>query len=117
MGISRRKLLPGLLVVGIAAASLAVPPVRRLFHPLVVRAQGARTIEDRLNEFTRADDRMRKASRDAHVSYPPARVLLLALKDERRLQVYAGASDDSLRFIAEYPTHVASGTLGPKLRE
>jgi murein L,D-transpeptidase YafK len=42
--------------------------------------------------------------------------VLLCLKDERRLEVYA-AADDAFRRLVVYPVRAASGTLGPKLRE
>lgn len=53
----------------------------------------------------------------AGVRYPPARFLLIALKQERTLQLYAAGHGQPLRFIRSYAVLGASGQLGPKLRE
>jgi len=51
----------------------------------------------------------------AGVPYPPGRVVLVGLKLERRLEVYAPGDDGAMRFIRSYPIVAASGRLGPKL--
>ena len=51
------------------------------------------------------------------ISYPPARLLLLGIKDADMLQVYAAKRHGGWTFIRAYPILAASGTLGPKLRE
>jgi hypothetical protein len=54
----------------------------------------------------------------AGLLYPPARFLLLGLKRERVLQLYAAAgADDDFIFIRSFPVLGASGHLGPKRRE
>lgn len=103
--------------LALVVSAFAIPPVRRVFHPLVVRARGARTVEQRVADFTDARSRLRAHFDRANVSFPPKRVVLLGLKDERRLIVFASDSDGPLREIAAYPVLAASGTLGPKLRE
>ena len=76
-------------------------------------------MEDRLREFSAARGRVRGRCEAAGVAFPPARVVLLGLKDERRVEVYAAAArgGDALRLIVEYPIVEASGKRGPKLRE
>ena len=107
-----------LAVIGsLSIAALAIPAVRRVFHPVVVYARGAHTVEQRVAEFTDARSRIRAHFDRAKVSFPPKRVVLLGLKDERRLIVYAPDADDALREIVVYPIRAASGELGPKLRE
>jgi hypothetical protein len=64
-----------------------------------------------------ARERMRPAFEAARVAYPPQAVTLVALKREKRLELYAGARPDALRFVRAYPVLAASGALGPKLRE
>ena len=114
--LSRRVVIAFALAAPLLAA-LALAPVRRLFHPLVVRVRGAYTVEQRLAEFTGATARLNSHFNAAGLAFPPNRVVLLGLKDERRLEVYAGPADDALRHIADYPILAASGSLGPKLRE
>ena len=64
-----------------------------------------------------ATARLKSHFERAGVAFPPARVVLLGLKDERRLEVYAGPADDAPRHVADYRVLAASGSLGPKLRE
>ena len=53
----------------------------------------------------------------AGVPYPPARFLLLGLKQERTLQLYAAGPGQAYAFIRSFAIGGASGELGPKLRE
>ncbi len=52
----------------------------------------------------------------AGVEYPPGRVLLLAFKKEKRLELHA-LRGGKFVFIKSYPILGASGVQGPKLRE
>jgi hypothetical protein len=119
MATTRRKLLTGAGVAAlVAAAALTVPPVRRrLLHPILVRMRGPSTVEQRLAGLTDARSRVADKFARAGVAFPPAHVVLLGLKDERRLEVYAGPAEDALRHVADYPVLAASGSAGPKLRE
>ena len=49
--------------------------------------------------------------------YPPARFLLLGLKRERELQLYAAGPGQPFAFIRSFAVLGASGEIGPKLRE
>jgi len=53
----------------------------------------------------------------AGVEFPPARAVLVAIKRDRRLELYAGPAGGPMRFIRFYRVMGASGDLGPKLRE
>ena len=119
MGTSPRRLAATIALVALlAAAVVAVPPLRRrLVHPVLVRLRGPATVQQRLEQFGPARARLQQRFDLAGVAFPPARVVLLGVKDERRLDVYAGTSDDTLRLVASYPVLAASGVLGPKLRE
>ncbi len=52
----------------------------------------------------------------ANVAYPPSEVILLALKEEKKLEVWARV-DGEYRFIRDYNIQAASGAAGPKLRQ
>ena len=112
-----RKFLVLLGIAALVLAGLALPLFRRHQHSAAVRAWGSYTIKDRMDEFAAARGRVQDHLRRAGLTFPPARVVLLGLKDERRLEVYAGAADGSLRFVASHPILAASGGPGPKLRE
>jgi hypothetical protein len=64
-----------------------------------------------------ARERLRPYFAAAGVPYPPAQFLLLGLKRERELQLYAAGRGQALRYIRAFPVLGASGQLGPKLRE
>jgi hypothetical protein len=77
-----------------------------------------KTVEERLQQFgpqTRA--RLKTFFDAAHVSYPPARLTLVGLKEEKTLEVYAAGINQTLTFIHSYPVLAASGDIGPKLKE
>lgn len=77
-----------------------------------------KTVADRLAECGAAvEARLEPDFRARQISYPPARLVLLGLKEEKRLEVYAANRNGQLVFIRTYPILAASGGPGPKLRE
>ena len=88
---------------------------------LIAAARGTaapKTVEERVEEFgERVRTRLAPQFEAAGVSYPPDRLTLVGIKDERVLEVYAAGSDGSFRFVCSYPVLGASGLPGPKLRE
>ncbi|HEY0073403.1 MAG TPA: L,D-transpeptidase family protein [Abditibacteriaceae bacterium] len=85
---------------------------------LVNKIRGRTTSEDRLQEYgATARARLLPYFEKAGVTYPPARFLLVGLKEERQLQLYSANTTGDLRYIRSYPILGASGELGPKLRE
>ena len=105
-----------------------------LFYPVVLLAfwvyrgtsirqdmakdSGNASIAARLQEYgPSARARLRPFFDAAQVSYPPARVVLLGLKQEKLLEIYAAGTNQNLRFLCSYPILAASGSAGPKLRE
>ena len=112
MSTTRRRFLVTATAVAVPAVALSFGPVRRLFHPLVVRLRGRRTVADRMAEFTAATARVRHRCDAAGAAYPPTKLVLVALKDERRMDVCVGTPP---RLIATHPILAASGSLGPKL--
>jgi hypothetical protein len=77
-----------------------------------------KTVADRLDEFgAAAQARLAPFFAAAGAAYPPKELILVGLKAERRLEVYAPGPDGKPRFVRAYPVRAASGGLGPKLRE
>lgn len=54
--------------------------------------------------------------RSAEVDYPPERIQLIALKESRRLELWAWEAPQ-WRHVVDYPVFAASGHNGPKLEE
>jgi len=80
--------------------------------------EGSKSVEDRIAEFgAPARERMRPDFKKASVPYPPEKALLLAIKSERKLELWAAGTDGALRHVSGYAILGASGVLGPKLKE
>jgi len=71
----------------------------------IVQTYGASVAKDFNYYFTKAK-----------VSYPPREVILIALKQEKKLELWARNSGE-FRFIRDYYILGASGETGPKLRQ
>lgn len=100
-------------------AVLAIAVALKPFIPewMKSRVLGKKTVEDRVREFgPAAHARLLEQFKDAGIQYPPCRIALVGLKQEKQLQLYAADSRHKMRFICSYPILAASGTLGPKLR-
>ena len=79
---------------------------------------GPKTVEQRLAQYgPAARARIKPDFKRAGVSYPPKRLVLLGLKTERLLEVYAADEANGFRCIRWYRIQAASGEVGPKLRE
>lgn len=102
--------LLALLALGAAPDSRALPPADTI--------AGGFSVYDRVMQYGYpARKRLAPYFRAAGVAYPPQSVVLVGLKWERRLELYAGDSPGELKFIRYYDVLAASGGLGPKLRE
>lgn len=88
----------------------------RFFEPAPPKKR--ETLAGRLKAFGPAvEARLRPAFDRAGVAWPPARVVLAAFKEEKRLELYAADAQGVPRHIRTYPILAASGGPGPKLRE
>ena len=101
----------------LAAAVMALP-VLAVWLAINLMPRPHYSIDDRLAEFgDAARSRLLPHFLRAGVAYPPKRIVLVGLKAERQLQVYAAGPDGRLRFVRDYPVLAAAGGPGPKLRE
>lgn len=55
--------------------------------------------------------------RSAGVEYPPKNLVMIGLKQERKLVLLGGDSNSSMKVIGAFPLVSYSGVLGPKLKE
>lgn len=60
---------------------------------------------------------LKKAFRHANMPYPPQKITLLAIKDEKKLTLWSSNAQGQYQYIRSYPILAASGKLGPKLQE
>jgi hypothetical protein len=76
------------------------------------------TISERVRQFRpRVDTILGPFFAKAGAVYPPKKAVLLGLKEEKRLEVYAPDAKGGLVFVKAYPIVAMSGGLGPKLRQ
>lgn len=108
-----KKILGGMFLAILAMGVFTQTP---LFDRLVLKIQGKHTVEERIAQYgSQARLRLLPYFKRAGVDYPPQEIVLLGLKEERELQVFASGADGTLRHIHAYPVLAASGKPGPKL--
>jgi uncharacterized membrane protein len=91
--------------------------LRATWYPYYRSRVGVRDHADVLRTLApRHRDRLRAAAAERGIAYPPSRLTLVGLKDERTLEVWAEAGRRSL-LLRSYPVLAASGGSGPKRRE
>ncbi len=115
-----RKLVLTILLLGVLiGVGMLVLRERKIGAPAAPVAAGEpKTIYDRLIEFSEpVRQRLTPYFQKAGVNYPPSRMAFVAIKETRKLELWAANEYEDLRFIREYDVLAASGQLGPKLRE
>lgn len=88
-----------------------------LWYPIYQSIIKNLTVEDVIKEVGQeAEARIKPHFERAKVPYPHVQIILLAFKNEKKLELWA-EKDGIPTFIHSYPIFAASGTTGPKLRE
>jgi len=111
------------LIVAMAVlAAACVVPATVLVRQLAVRGyqtmKGNTTIAERVAEYGPAvRARLAEDFKRVGVAYPPRKITLIGLKQERRLEVWVANADARFNLLRSYPILAASGRLGPKLKE
>lgn len=107
---------PAVVVVPPSQPPLPEPAV--VWEPPPYVPWGEHTVATRLAQFGRtARTRWEPWFSDAGIRYPGNVAVLVGLKRERRLLVYAGPDEDRLAFVRSFDWTATSGGPGPKLRE
>ena len=130
---STAKIIVGLALTGLLSACSGHKPATATASTTTVKpqAQAARkmyyipspplpgqwTVEDILQAYgAYASRKLKPYFAKAKVSYPPREVTFIALKQEKKLELWARDSGE-FRFIRDYDIQVSSGVAGPKLRQ
>lgn len=75
------------------------------------------TVKDRMEQIGEiARQRLKPWFVRQRISYPPGKIALVAVKDEKRLKVFAADPTGDWRFVMQYKIAKLSGKLGPKLK-
>ena len=106
------------LVLALVVVVCAVPfraKVRGVMQPVIQKARGQKTVAERVVEFgAGVRVRLRPEFERVGVTYPPQRITLVGIKQEKVLEVWV---NDPAVLLKRYPMLGASGVLGPKLQE
>ncbi|MEO5721470.1 MAG: L,D-transpeptidase family protein [Chthoniobacterales bacterium] len=107
-----------LLLGGVVAIGFLVLQDQKIAPASTEAPAELKTIHDRLTEFAEpVQSRLAPHFQKAGVIYPPSRMAFVAIKEARKLELWAANEYEDLRFVREYDILAASGNLGPKLRE
>lgn len=107
-----------IVLIAVALAAIFRRRIQNVCAPLVQRILGRATVADRVEQFgPQSRGRLRSFFDAKDVPYPPHRVVLVGLKSEKTLEMYAPDDSGEFRFIRSYPILAASGKMGPKLHE
>lgn len=80
--------------------------------------RGRKTVAQRVQQYGDAvRARLAPEFERIGVAYPPTRIILVAFKQERLLEVWVSDNDTSFTLLTAYPILGLSGRLGPKLAE
>lgn len=133
---STAKIIAGLVLTGLLGACSEHKPVtttatpkttvvtkpqakaqRKQYYIPPFRLPGQWTVADTLQVYgATATRKLNPYFAKAKVSYPPREVTLIALKQEKKLELWARDSGE-FRFIRNYYIMAASGEAGPKLHQ
>ncbi|VAW84453.1 Glutamate synthase [NADPH] large chain [hydrothermal vent metagenome] len=104
-------------IVGVALLILFYLYGRAFWVPVYQKVVGKETVSSVIEKYgENAENRLKPYFDNVGISYPPKEVKLLAIKDEKKLELWA-SSKDGFKKIKNYPVRAASGIAGPKLME
>ena len=85
---------------------------------VIVGCAQAATIAERVAKYEAAvNQRLTPLFKAQSIPYPPTKFTLIALKEEKKLELHVPGTNGQYRLIKTYPILAASGTAGPKLKE
>lgn len=126
---STTLILTGLIFTGLLAGCSVHKPasttvlkpqaqaVPKMVYIPSLRLPGRLTVDNILQDYSAHTSRkLNPYFAKANVSYPPREVTFIALKQEKKLELWARGTGE-FRFIRDYDIKAASGMAGPKLRQ
>jgi hypothetical protein len=117
MKIKRLHVLLALLAVFLCAIPFRAK-IRGSVSSAIQILKGRKTVADRLKEFgTVVHSRLAPTFTEAGIKYPPKKIILVGLKQEKLLEIWASDGAGGFKYLKTYPILAASGTIGPKLAE
>lgn len=114
-----RRLHVLLILLGFVVCAIPFrEKVRSAIRRFVPTAGNRKSVDDRVTEYGESvRSRLTPRFHEVGINYPPKRIVLVGLKQERMLEVWAADRGENYRLLKSYPILGASGALGPKLAE
>ena len=113
----RRRLIVFIPVLVLTLTVLTVQG-RSIWYPIAAKFMSKKTVDDVIRQYgSDAKRSLTPSFESSGVTYPPAKLALVAFKNTAELHVWAANQDNQYVRIKTYPNQAASGELGPKLRE
>lgn len=129
----RARLIVSCVLLGLLGACASDKPAVIKVSPQAVKPQpqtktsrqtyyfppppGQRTVQDIVQIYgAHATNKLKPYFAKAEVDYPPREVTFVALKQEKKLELWARGPGE-FHFIRDYDIRAASGVSGPKLRQ
>jgi murein L,D-transpeptidase YafK len=92
--------------------------LQREFIAVIQQIKGKKTVSDRVTQYSDVvHERLNLHFQKINVSYPPTRLTLVGIKDQKKMEVWVAGKDKKFRLLRIYPILGMSGELGPKLKE
>lgn len=127
--IFKALVLTGVLLVAMVVLiepTRVIEPTRAIASTLIAKAMEEvetqvakrRSVEDVVTTYgDDARSRLKPNFKKAKTAYPPEKVTLIGLKEEKLLIVFANTKDGGMTEVLRYPILAASGVAGPKLKQ
>ncbi|MCX4025761.1 L,D-transpeptidase family protein [Endozoicomonas sp. SM1973] len=89
-----------------------------IWYPYYIKLVGVRTVKDVIDHYQEdTQSRLKPYLDQAGFRQLPAALTMLAIKDEKKLELWGQQHTGEWVFIRSFPVLAASGKSGPKLRE
>jgi len=103
------------LVLAIPALAFVLRPCARKIKNILLKKKTVAEVIRSIGPRARAD--LERKFRAASAPYPPRRLVFIAYKKEKTLEIWAPGKNGKAKRALTYPVLAASGGPGPKLRE
>ena len=91
---------------------------RSIWYPILVQIKGSKSVAEVIQELSPDTNlTLQPAFEQAGINFPPKKLALIAIKDEKIMHLWAANDDAIYQPVVSYPIEAASGVLGPKLLE
>jgi murein L,D-transpeptidase YafK len=112
-----KVILKLLVLIGAISTFIFYQYGRSIWHPYYLKLNGKRTTQEVYSQIGKQiEDQLSLKFSKKHIPYPPNQLSIIALKEERKLELWAKNKNGIPSLIDTYEFKGFSGELGPKLK-